>query len=333
MTIEVREFPTHLIRRQHRRSFSHDARQIASGRARNLSQGIRTQQSNTSLTLAADKTARLVSQVKKKKKRTARKDGNGSGRRLGYTQGELEYLLKLQEEIAPLYRTEWDLVQHKHEIRFPHTKKTVESLRLKFAELHKMKVPAGDPDIPIEVERAVATPDKMTQRADIDDDLDIEDSSEKAFSVFLERDENSDAQPGENEHTYLPSSQQPPNLAAEGREPRTSMDGVNTEMRAIPGSFPERASAPSAKTSLQQVGNQNPRPLVAKGSRRRTNESNEDLISMLKTSIFRGQKLRQDEARRREQEREDERKRAEGERRERERKKGEKERKRERKKS
>ncbi len=82
-------------------------------------------------------------------------------------------MLNLLEEYLPIARMEWDTVCSLHNLRFPGTNRTVESLRRKFISLRRKQVETGNPHIPGDVLRAKSIKHQITERADMGDDDDI----------------------------------------------------------------------------------------------------------------------------------------------------------------
>ena len=71
-----------------------------------------------------------------------------------YSQEEMENFLDLVEEILPMSQSAWERIAELHSSRYPDLKRTVDSLKRKFKELHSKKVPTGDPVCPPAVRRA-----------------------------------------------------------------------------------------------------------------------------------------------------------------------------------
>jgi hypothetical protein len=67
----------------------------------------------------------------------------------------------------PIGGDEWDLVLQQHSLTYPG--REVESLRRKFAQLHRVKTPTGDPRCPQEVKLAKRIKYIISSRADIGD--------------------------------------------------------------------------------------------------------------------------------------------------------------------
>jgi hypothetical protein len=63
---------------------------------------------------------------------------------------ELNNLLLLIEAL-PMSNPEWEGVARDHTQKYPNKKKLENNLRLKFGKLWQMKVPTGDPNIPVHI--------------------------------------------------------------------------------------------------------------------------------------------------------------------------------------
>ena len=93
--------------------------------------------------------------------------GQSGGRGSGFKRQEVDGLLELLDEHLPLAKEEWDHVLCLHAERYPDYNRTVDSLKRKFASLHRRKVPTGDPTISPDVEKAKRIRYSITERADI----------------------------------------------------------------------------------------------------------------------------------------------------------------------
>ena len=94
-----------------------------------------------------------------------------------YTQVELDSFLDLMEEILPLSSQEWERVETLHRVNFPNEDHTRESLKRKFQELYRTKIPTGDPNIPPHIKRAKEIQRKRearTNSSDCEGEEDIE---------------------------------------------------------------------------------------------------------------------------------------------------------------
>jgi hypothetical protein len=71
-----------------------------------------------------------------------------------YSTEEVESFLDLLEEYLPISSTAWERVAEVHLTWYPDLKRSVDSLKRKFKELHNNKIPTGDPLCPPVVRRA-----------------------------------------------------------------------------------------------------------------------------------------------------------------------------------
>jgi hypothetical protein len=60
-----------------------------------------------------------------------------------FTAPELEILAEAIEEIVPISATDWDKVWDEHKERFPDLNRTSDSLKRKFQEMVRTKIPTG----------------------------------------------------------------------------------------------------------------------------------------------------------------------------------------------
>lgn len=72
--------------------------------------------------------------IAKRKKSVAINGGRGNG----FTQRKMDTLLDLLEENLPIWREEWEKVELLHAERFPEMERNADSLKRKFACLHRM---------------------------------------------------------------------------------------------------------------------------------------------------------------------------------------------------
>ncbi len=61
---------------------------------------------------------------------------------------EVDSFLNLVEEYLPIFSTAWERVAEVQLTRYPNLKRSVDSLKMKFKELHNKKNPTGDPLCP-----------------------------------------------------------------------------------------------------------------------------------------------------------------------------------------
>jgi hypothetical protein len=201
----------------------------------------------------------------------------------GFTQQEVDSLLELLDEKLPLAKDEWDYVASRHMDRYPNTERTVDSLKRKFASLHRKKIPTGDPLIPNDVKFAKRIRIKMTERADLGDGID--DDSVNTFEDDDLEDESS-----------------------------TSVTATTSTI----GSVTPSTSGESGATSDACVVTAPPRPLVLKRQKVETkSDSDTEFMNLFRMSILHEKERRDDELRQRELDRQIERERREEDRRER----------------
>ena len=100
------------------------------------------------------------------------------------------------DEIVPVGNPEWELIWEQHNSCYPNQDRTIESLKRKFQELAKKKIPTGDPNCPPHVRFAkriyrkiVEATDGSTGASDLDDDLEDDDEENEGDDVGEEGDE------------------------------------------------------------------------------------------------------------------------------------------------
>ena len=79
----------------------------------------------------------------------------GARRGSGFSEAEVMSLLASIHAHLPISGDEWRAVQQEHHTAYPDADRTVESLRRKFASLHRSRIPTGDPTCPAEVREAM----------------------------------------------------------------------------------------------------------------------------------------------------------------------------------
>lgn len=152
----------------------------------------------------------------------------------------------------------------KHQAQFPQQDRTVDSLKRKFAVLHRKRIPTGDPAMPEDTRRAKHIRFKMHDRADLGEGDDI-----NADEFFNEVD---------NEEPCLPT--------ADGEENISEQPSLSGPPQTSSGSITE------------------PRPLVHRRvGARHTKGEHDDLMSILKAQIIQDGIRREEEKERREQDR------------------------------
>jgi len=67
---------------------------------------------------------------------------------------EVEHMLDVVEKHMPLGGEMWEKVANEHALSHPSNERDAASVKKKFQDLHKKKIPTGDPNIPREVRRA-----------------------------------------------------------------------------------------------------------------------------------------------------------------------------------
>ncbi len=72
----------------------------------------------------------------------------------GYTTEETMDLLDVIAEVLPIGPEEWDIVCQRHKDKYPEEDRDKDSLRRKFAKLHRAKIKTGDPHCPEDVRMA-----------------------------------------------------------------------------------------------------------------------------------------------------------------------------------
>ncbi len=68
-----------------------------------------------------------------------------------FTVSEVEHLLETVEDVIPIENPNWECTWQEHSARCPTRERTAESLKRKFQELARKKVPTGDPKCPPKV--------------------------------------------------------------------------------------------------------------------------------------------------------------------------------------
>ena len=75
-------------------------------------------------------------------------------REANFSREELDSFLDSVEDILPLSTTLWEKVAEMHLVRYPDKGRSVDSLKMKFKELHIKMIPTGDPHCRPAVRRA-----------------------------------------------------------------------------------------------------------------------------------------------------------------------------------
>ena len=107
-----------------------------------------------------------------------------------FTVSEIEHLLETIEDVIPIGNPDWERIWQEHSARYPTKERTSESLKRKFQELARKKIPTGDPNCPPYVRAAkrifhkiVQATDGSTGGSDVDDDFEetgVERNDDKA---------------------------------------------------------------------------------------------------------------------------------------------------------
>ncbi|PXF44298.1 hypothetical protein BWQ96_05925 [Gracilariopsis chorda] len=213
--------------------------------------------------------SRVVGGIRKRRKTIEKSWGRGSG----FSRQEVDNLLELLEEHLPLSKEEWDHIVRLPSERYPEYKRTVDSLKRKFASLHRRRIPTGDPTIPLDVDKAKRIRYSMTERADIGEGEDSDD----ILCAF----DSGDEEPETNPFDDGPS----------GAEVLHSADGARE------------------KTPLKSPSPSSARPIVRKrGAKETPKSSSADLIELYKLQMMQDQARRDDDKAMRSIEREEEKK-------------------------
>ncbi|PXF47026.1 hypothetical protein BWQ96_03216 [Gracilariopsis chorda] len=213
--------------------------------------------------------SRVVGGILKRKKTIEKSGGRGSG----FSRQEVDNLLELLEEHLPLAKEEWDHIVRLHSERYPEHKRTVASLKRKFASLHRRRIPTGAPTIPPDVEKAKRIRYSMTERADIGEGEDSDD----ILCAFYSGDEEPETNPFDD--------------GPSGAEVLHSADGARENT-------PLKSPSPSSA-----------RPIVRKrGAKETPGSSSADLIELHKLQMMQDQARRDEDKAMRSIEREEEKK-------------------------
>lgn len=88
-------------------------------------------------------------------KKKAKKKAKAKAKRgVGFTQQELFDLFEIMEEVLPIGAQEWEVVASRHQEMWPDTEREAEGLKRKYRALANTKMPSGDPNCPVEVQKA-----------------------------------------------------------------------------------------------------------------------------------------------------------------------------------
>ncbi len=83
-----------------------------------------------------------------------------------FTITKIESLLDVINDIVPIGNSEWEQVWNRHNHHYPSKEWTVESLRCKFLEMARKKVPTGDPNCPPHIRSSKCIYRKIIQATD-----------------------------------------------------------------------------------------------------------------------------------------------------------------------
>jgi hypothetical protein len=110
--------------------------------------------------------------------------------RHNYSKDELLHFLRIMHDHMPIGGNEWDIVLKQHSLSYPG--REVESLRCKFAQLHRVKTPTEDPRCPQEVKRAKRIKYIISSCADIRDGTEEMDLATGTFTNVTPTEEAED---------------------------------------------------------------------------------------------------------------------------------------------
>jgi hypothetical protein len=88
--------------------------------------------------------------IRNKKHKITTPNSMPRGRSTDYTKEELLHFLSIALCVKPISQTAWEMVLAEHNVEFGHKNRTVESFRRKYSQLHRKKIPTGDPECPDE---------------------------------------------------------------------------------------------------------------------------------------------------------------------------------------
>ena len=83
-----------------------------------------------------------------------------------FTVVEIEHLLETIEDVIPIGNPDWERIWQEHSARYPTKGRTSESLKRKFQQLARKKIPTGDPNCPPYVRDAKRIYYKIVQATD-----------------------------------------------------------------------------------------------------------------------------------------------------------------------
>ena len=83
-----------------------------------------------------------------------------------FTTHELESLAEAVADIIPMSNTDWDNILEIHVANFPGLNRTSDSLKRKFQEMARTKIPTGDPNCPNHIRIAKRAYYKLVKASD-----------------------------------------------------------------------------------------------------------------------------------------------------------------------
>ena len=156
-----------------------------------------------------------------------------------FTTHELESLADAVADIIPMSNTDWDTVWEAHNESFPGLNRTSDSLKRKFQEMARTKIPTGDPNCPHHIRIAkrayyklVKATDGSTGGGSDELDLGLEDEAseggEGVGEIFSDDDEDEDnPRPGIQEIVVLDGRDEGPDDRDEGGGTSLGLDPTN----------------------------------------------------------------------------------------------------------
>ena len=156
-----------------------------------------------------------------------------------FTTHELESLADAVADIIPMSNTDWDTVWEAHNESFPGLNRTSDSLKRKFQEMARTKIPTGDPNCPHHIRIAkrayyklVKATDGSTGGGSDELDLGLEDEAseggEGVGEIFSDDDEDEDnPRPGIQEIVVLDGRDEGPDNRDKGGGTSLGLDPTN----------------------------------------------------------------------------------------------------------
>jgi hypothetical protein len=153
-----------------------------------------------------------------------------------FTTRELESLAEAVADMIPMSNTDWDNISEIHDANFPGLNRTSDSLKRKFQEMARTKIPTGDPNCPLHIRIAkrayyklVKSLDGSTGGGSGELDLGLEDEAseggEGVGEFFSDNDE--DNPPGIQEIVVLDRHDEGPDDRDEGGGTSLGLDPTN----------------------------------------------------------------------------------------------------------